>query len=47
MYDVTEKEKKLIDNKKNFGTLSVIAETFQRCYLDDTKTENYFMNLIN
>ena len=46
-YNFVFKEKKLIDNKKNFGTLSVIAETFQRCYLDDTKTENYFMNLIN
>ena len=46
-YNFVFKEKKLIDNKKNFGTLSVIAETFQRCYLDDTKTENYFLNLIN
>ena len=46
-YNFVFKEKKLIDNKKNFGTLSAIAETFQRCYLDDTKTENYFMNLIN
>ena len=46
-YNFVFKEKKLIDNKKNFGTLSVIAETFQRCYLDDLKTENYFMNLIN
>ena len=33
--------------KKNFGTLSLIAETFQRCYLGDSKTENYFSNLIN
>ena len=41
------KEKKIIDNKKNFGTLSLIAETFQRCYLGDSKTENYFSNLIN
>ena len=46
-YNFVFKEKKLIDNKKNFGTLSAIAETFQRCYLDDTKTENYFLNLIN
>ena len=46
-YNFVFKEKKLIDNKKNFGTLSVIAETFQRCYLDDIKTENYFLNLIN
>ena len=42
-----KKKKLLIDNKKNFGNLSLIAETFQRCYLDDPKTENYFLNLIN
>jgi len=41
------KEKKITDNKKNFGTLSLIAETFQRCYLGDLNTENYFSNLIN
>ena len=41
------KEKKIADNKKNFGTLSLIAETFQRCYLGDLNTENYFSNLIN
>ncbi len=41
------KEKKLISSKKNFGNLSSIAETFQRCYLDDQSTENYFLNLIN
>ena len=27
--------------------MSLIAETFQRCYLNDLKTENYFLNLIN
>ncbi len=41
------KEKKLTSTKKNFGNLSFIAETFQRCYLDDPSTENYFLNLIN
>ena len=46
-YNFVFKEKKIIDNKKNFGTLSLIAETFQRCYLDDVKTENYFLNIIN
>ena len=40
-------ENKIIDKKKNFGTLSLIAETFHRCYLNDSKTENYFLNLIN
>ena len=46
-YNFVFKEKKIIDNKKNFGTLSLIAETFQRCYLGDAKTENYFLNIIN
>ena len=41
------KEKKLISSKKNFGNLSFIAETFQRCYLDDPSTKNYFLNLVN
>ena len=41
------KEKKLLLNNKNFGNLSFIAETFQRCYLEDKKTGNYFFNLIN
>ena len=46
-YNFVFKENKIIDDKKNFGTLSLIAETFQRCYLNDLKTENYFLNLIN
>ena len=46
-FNLVFKEKKIIDNKKNFGTLSLIAETFQRCYLGDSKTKNYFSNLIN
>jgi len=41
------KEKKILDKKKNLGKLSIISETFQRCYLGDSKTENYFYNLIN
>ena len=41
------KEKKIINNKKNFGKLSLISETFQRCYLEDQKTSLYFSNLIN
>ncbi len=40
-------KKKLLEEKKNFGNFSFIAETFQRCYLDDLKTANYFVNLIN
>ena len=41
------KEKKILNNKKNFGKLSIISETFQRCYLDDDSTDTYFSNLIN
>ncbi len=46
-YLFTFKEKKIKDDKKNFGNLSFIAETFQRCYLNDTKTNSFFLNLIN
>jgi len=46
-YNFVFKERKIINNNKNFGTLSMIAETFQRCYLDDLKTEKSFLNLIN
>ena len=41
------KEKKILNVKKNFGNLSIISETFQRCYLGDPKTDSYFLNLIN
>ncbi len=41
------KENKILENKKNFGKLSVISETFQRCYLRDQNTEVYFSNLFN
>ena len=41
------KENKIMKDKKNFGNLSIITETFQRCYLEDPKTDVYFSNLIN
>tara|TARA_B110001452_G_scaffold141226_1_gene117418 strand:- start:570 stop:2255 length:1686 start_codon:yes stop_codon:yes gene_type:complete len=41
------KNNKISNSKKNFGKLSVISETFQRCYLKDPKTDTYFSNLIN
>ena len=41
------KEKKILKNKKNYGKLSIISETFQRCFLEDKKTDVYFLNLIN
>jgi len=40
-------KKKIKKDKKNFGKLSIISETFQRCYLEDESTEKYFSNLIN
>ena len=41
------KEKKILNNKKNLGKLSVISETFQRCFLEDRNTDAYFLRLIN
>ena len=41
------KEKRISNDKKNLGKLSIITETFQRCYLEDDLTESYFSNLIN
>ena len=41
------KEKKFLNDKKNFGRLSYISETFQKCYLDDPNTGRYFSKLIN
>ena len=41
------KENKLSNTKKNFGNFSFINEVFQRCYLEDKKTNIYFENIIN
>ena len=46
-YIFTFKEIKILKNKKNFGKLSYISETFQRCYLEDDNTDAYFSKLIN
>ena len=46
-YIYTFKNNRILDNKKNFGNLSLIAETFQRCYLEDQKTSSFFLDLIN
>ena len=40
-------EKKIPSVKKNFGNFSFVNEVFQRCYLDDKNTKNYFDRLIN
>ena len=39
--------KKIKKGNQNFGNLSLISETFQRCYLDDKKTGSFFLKLFN
>ncbi len=46
-YTYVFKEKKILDNKKNFGELSIISETLQRCYLRNENTDVYFSKLFN
>ena len=46
-YVYTFKNKKILSNKQNFGNLSLIAQTFQRCYLQENNTGSFFLNLIN
>ena len=41
------KEKTFLNEKKNFGNLSVISDTFERCYLGDKNTSVYFSQLFN
>ncbi len=41
------KEKKFLNNKQNFGKLSIISETFQKCYLEEKNTDSYFLKLVN
>ncbi len=41
------KERKFLKNKEDFGKLSNISETFQKCYLADKNTDLYFNNLIS
>ena len=40
-------EKKLPSDVKNYGNLSIISTTFQRCYLEDPKTKTFFSKLIS
>jgi len=41
------KEKEFLDDKKNFGKLSIISKTFQNCYLENKNTDTFFLKLIN
>ena len=38
---------KIPSTKKNFGNFSIINEVFQRCYLNDKNTKNYFDKIID
>jgi tetratricopeptide (TPR) repeat protein len=40
-------ENKIPTTEKNLGNFSFINEVFQRCYLGDKNTKNYFNSLIN
>ena len=40
------KEKEILNNKKSFGKLSIISETFQKCYLGDSNADEYFSKLV-
>ena len=46
-YIYTFKNKKILKSKQNFGNLSLISQSFQRCYLDEKNTGSFFLNLIN
>ncbi len=46
-YIYTFNKKKIISSEKNFGNLSLIANTFQRCHLNQKNTGSFFINLIN
>ena len=46
-YIYTFKNKKILKSKQNFGNLSLISQSFQRCYLDKKNTGSFFLNLIN
>ena len=41
------KEKNYFENRTSYGNLSKISDAFQKCYLDDRNTENYFLKVIN
>ena len=46
-YIIVFNEKRLPNDVKNYGNLSIISTTFQRCYLEDTKTKTFFSKLVN
>ena len=46
-YSTVFNEKKINKQNYNFGNLSLILETFQRCYLGDENTGAFFSRLVN
>ncbi len=46
-YIYSFKNKKIQNNNKNFGNISIINQAFQRCYLNKENTRSSFLNLIN
>ncbi len=46
-YIIVFNEKRLPSDIKDYGNLSTISTTFQRCYLEDPKTKTFFSKLIN
>ncbi len=46
-YIFTFRNKKISSNKQSFGNLSLISRTFQKCYLEQSDVDTFFVNLIN
>ena len=46
-YIYTFKHKKISKSNQNFGNLSLISQSFQRCYLQKDSAQSSFLNLIN
>ena len=41
------RNKKVLINKNTFGAISLISRSFENCYLNNKKTEPYFLSIIN
>ena len=46
-YNQLFKTKKIFNQSKEFGKLSLIVNAFQNCYVNSKKTDTHFLNLIN
>ena len=43
----TFNKKEILNDKVNFGNISLISQAFQRCYLKNKDTRSSFLNLVN